>query len=89
MVVGRLVGPIVGQQGVPDRLQLAMGEPHHFRQQPAVAKTGNLSLAEAARLVVDPGLDDLEILFGGRPRAGCLQPDAAMTFVDATDLRVC
>jgi hypothetical protein len=38
---------------------------------------------------VDPGLDDLEILFGGRPRAGCLQPDAAMTFVDATDLRVC
>ncbi len=56
-----------------------------------VAKTGNLSLAEGARLVVDRGLDDLEILFGGTGdhRAGCLQPDDAMTFVDATDLRVC
>src|SRR3984893_14694564 len=48
-----------------NRLQLAIGEPHHFQQQPAVAKARDLGLAEGARLVVDRGLDDFEILLCG------------------------
>src|SRR6195256_5432180 len=45
--------------------EFAIGEPHHFQQQPAVAKPGDLGLAEGACLVMDRRLDDLEILFGG------------------------
>src|SRR5450756_2067446 len=36
---------------VLDRLQFAIGEPHHFQQQPAVAETRDLGLAEGTRLV--------------------------------------
>src|SRR6202000_2128811 len=48
---------------VLNRLQLAIGEPDHLQQQPAVAETRDLGLAEGARLVVDRRFDDFEILF--------------------------
>jgi hypothetical protein len=50
---------------VSNRLQFAIGEPHHLQQQPVVAKPGDLGLAEGPRLVVDRRLDDFEILFRG------------------------
>ena len=43
-------------------LELAIGEPHHFQQQPAVPKTRDLGLAESARLVMDRRFDDFQVL---------------------------
>src|SRR5882757_135079 len=48
-----------------DRLELAIGKPDHPQQQPAVAESGYLGLAEGTRLVVDRGFDDLQVLLGG------------------------
>src|SRR5215211_1075321 len=45
-----------------DRLELAVGKPHHLQQQPAVAEPRDLSLTEGASSVMDRGLDDLQIL---------------------------
>ena len=45
-----------------DRLQLAVGEPHHLQQQPAVAEARDLGFAEGARLVVDRRLDNFQVL---------------------------
>src|SRR4051812_40728356 len=45
-------------------LQFAIREPHHLQQQPAVAESGDLGLAEGARLVVDRRLDDFQVLLG-------------------------
>src|ERR1700722_4359906 len=56
--------PLAPRKGDSNRLQLAIGEPHHLQQQPAVAKPRDLGLAEGARLVVDRRLDDLEVLLG-------------------------
>src|SRR5205085_9927639 len=45
-----------------DRLELAVGKPHHLQQQPAVAEPRDLGLTEGTGFVVDRGLDDLQVL---------------------------
>src|SRR5215213_7116936 len=45
-------------------LELAICKPYHLQQQPTVAKPRDLRFAEGAGLVVNRGLDDLQILLG-------------------------
>src|SRR6202035_4003978 len=50
---------VMGSNG----FELAIGEPDHLQEQPAVPKTRYLGLAKGTRLVMDRRLDDFEILF--------------------------